>query len=164
MPVMRPLPIPTKTKGFFSALWTWVESTRQWELMEDFFFTMKDGTVVYIPAGFTHDGASIPKALRGALSPVGIMLIAGILHDFLYKYRYLKTIDGELYIHTCTRKEADDIFREVNIQVNGMAPLINAAYYSLRSFGFVAWNSHRKAEDKAMGIIQKKIDGSGDMY
>ena len=48
-----------------------------------------DGTEYVIPAGFTFDGASIPKFLRSFFSPVGVLLIGGLVHDYAYKYTTL---------------------------------------------------------------------------
>jgi hypothetical protein len=44
-----------------------------------------------------------------------------------------------------TQKEADILFRDINIEQNGIHVLNYAAYYALRLGGFVAWKGHRKA-------------------
>ena len=43
-----------------------------------------------------------------------------------------------------TQKEADQIFRDINIEQNGFHFLNYLAYWALRIGGFVAWNGHRK--------------------
>ena len=48
MPKIKPVPIKTKDKGFFKATWTWMTSTRKWEVIEDFYYTLKDGTKILI--------------------------------------------------------------------------------------------------------------------
>ena len=42
------------------------------------------------------------------------------------------------------QKEADQIFRDINIEINGFHFLNYLAYWALRIGGFVAWNGHRK--------------------
>ena len=36
MPVMRPIPIRTKGKGFFKGILLWLLGVRHWEIAEDF--------------------------------------------------------------------------------------------------------------------------------
>ena len=40
-------------------------------------------------AGFQFDGASIPKFLHPFFSPVGVLLMGGLVHDYAYKYETL---------------------------------------------------------------------------
>ena len=47
-----------------------------------------------------------------------------------------------------TQKDADVIFRDINIEINGFKFLNYLAYWALRLGGFVAWNGHRKASKK----------------
>ena len=46
------------------------------------------------------------------------------------------------------QKEADTIFRDINVEINGFHFLNYLAYWALRLGGFVAWNGHRKASKK----------------
>ena len=48
------------------------------------------------------------------------------------------------------QKKADEIFRDINIGVNGFYLMNYLAYWSLRLGGFVAWNKHRKVNAKAV--------------
>jgi hypothetical protein len=45
------------------------------------------------------------------------------------------------------QKYLDQLFRDINIQVNGFKAINHVAYYALRLFGWVAWIKHR-IEDK----------------
>jgi hypothetical protein len=47
-----------------------------------------------------------------------------------------------------TQKQADQIFRDINIEQNGFHFLNYLAYYALRLGGFVAWNGHRKRNEE----------------
>ena len=142
-PHMRPLRIPTKGKGFWSAIWLWIMTVRQWEIVKDFHYEI-NGKQYVIPAGFQFDGASIPKFLASFLSPVGVLLIGGLIHDYAYKYSALKPKSDKDAILLLDQKKADEIFRDINIEINGFYFLNYLAYWALRIGGFVAWNGHRK--------------------
>ena len=144
MPHMQPIPIATKGKGFWSAIWMWLTGSRHWIVSKDFVFKM-DGIVFVIPKGFQFDGASIPKFLHTWLSPTGVLLMGGLIHDYAYKYATLKKKDNEVWEQgTLTQKQADVIFRDINIEINGFKFLNYLAYWALRIGGFMAWNGHRK--------------------
>ena len=51
-----------------------------------------------------------------------------------------------------TQKQADEIFRDINIIVNGFYVMNYLSYYSLRFGGFLAWNGHRKRNAKIKGV------------
>jgi len=142
-PSMRPIRIPTKGKGFWGAVWMWFGSTRNWEITKDWKYKL-NGAEYCIPKGFTFDGASMPKFARSWLSPVGVMLIGGLIHDYGYKYQTLLYGNKESINGIHDQKYMDQTFRDVNIDVNGFKLLNYACYYMLRLFGFLAWNGHRK--------------------
>jgi hypothetical protein len=125
----------------------WLLSTRNWELTHDWKYNI-DGTDYVIPKGFTFDGASIPKFLRTFFSPVGVLLIGGLVHDYMYKYTHCKPVSAKGALLVVDQKKADQIFRDINIVVNGFYTMNYLAYWSLRIGGFVAWNGHRKRDNK----------------
>lgn len=146
MPEMAPLPIKTKGKSTIGAIWLWIVTTRKWKLVSDWKFSM-DGVQYMIPAGFKFDGASVPKFFRSWLSPMGVLLIPGLVHDYGYKYSYLLTkYTTESYQigFQHDQKFFDTVFRDAAIEVNGFKYLNYMAYYALRLGGFVAWKGHRK--------------------
>ena len=147
MPHIKPLPIKTKGKGFWKAIVMWLLSTRNWELTQDWKYNI-DGADYVIPKGFTFDGASIPKFLRTFFSPVGVLLIGGLVHDYMYKYTHCKPVSAKGALLVVDQKKADQIFRDINIVVNGFYTMNYLAYWSLRIGGFVAWNGHRKKDNK----------------
>lgn len=144
MPKMSPMPIETKDKGFFKGVWMWLMGSRHWEIVEDWKFEL-EGKKYVVPAGFQFDGASVPKFLATFLSPVGVLLMGGLVHDYAYKYATLRK-DTKKYsdIGPITQKDADILFRDICIEVNGFKVLNYLAYWSLRLAGFVAWNGHKK--------------------
>ena len=142
-PHMRPIRIPTKSKGFWGAIWMWLTGTRHWEVADDWSYTIM-GEKYIIPQGFKFDGASIPKFLHTWLSPTGVLLMGGLVHDYAYKYAALKPLKKKDPILTLDQKRADEIFRDINIEINGFYFLNFLAYWALRLGGWFAWNGHRK--------------------
>lgn len=146
MPHLKPIRIPTAGKGFWGAIWMWITGTRHWELADSWYYEI-NGEEYMIPAGFKFDGASIPKFLHTWLSPTGVLLMGGLVHDYAYKYATLYKSDGTT-MGTIDQKKADEIFRDINIEQNGFHFLNYLAYWALRIGGFVAWNGHRKVNAK----------------
>lgn len=152
MPVLTPLPIKTKGKGFWKGILLWLMGTRQWKLEQDFNYSLH-GEDYKIPAGFEFDGASVPKFLATFLSPVGVLLMGGLVHDYGYKYATLQTAEGG-HLGYKDQKYMDQLFRDICIEVNGFYVLNYLAYYALRLAGFVAWNGHKKR-----GTHVKQVNG-----
>jgi hypothetical protein len=147
MPHMKPLKIKTASKGFWGAIWMWLMGTRQWEIAKDWHFEV-NGEKYVIPKGFIFDGASVPKFLASWLSPTGVLLIGGLVHDYVYKYTVLLHKNKKDTSLPMNQKKADQLFRDINIEQNGFHLLNNLAYWALRLGGFVAWNGHRKRNAK----------------
>lgn len=159
MPTLKPVRIPTKDKGFFSAIWMWIMGRRTWEVVKDFKFELS-GNKYVIPKGFIFDGASIPKYFAMWLSPVGVLLIGGLVHDYLYRYALLlrqdkKTASGDFH-----QKDCDKIFRDINIEINGFFVLNYVAYFALRLGGWLAWNGLRKKNAKIPQLADKGFDSA----
>ena len=147
MPNLQPIAIPTAGKGFWGAIWMWLTGVRTWKVAEDWTFKI-DGSWYVVPAGFIFDGASIPKFLHTWLSPTGVLLMGGLVHDYAYKYATLLKMNKKKTMGTITQKKADEIFRDINIEQNGFHLLNKLAYWALRIGGFIAWNGHRKVNAK----------------
>lgn len=147
MPHMKPLKIETAGKGFWGAIKLWLMGTRHWEIAKDFHFEVNDEQYV-IPKGFVFDGASVPKFLASWLSPTGVLLVGGLVHDYCYKYTVLLKKDKKTTSKTMNQKQADILFRDINIEQNGFHLLNYLAYWALRIGGFVAWNGHRERNCK----------------
>tara|TARA_B100000780_G_scaffold130348_1_gene91382 strand:- start:4023 stop:4628 length:606 start_codon:yes stop_codon:yes gene_type:complete len=146
MPHMIPIPIATKDKGFWGAIWMWMTGSRNWIIAKKFVFKL-NGVQYIIPKGFQFDGASIPKFLHTWLSPTGVLLMGGLVHDYAYKYETLKKNAKGTY-GKLTQKESDKMFRDINIEINGFKVMNYLAYWALRLGGFAAWNKHRKVNAK----------------
>jgi len=147
MPEMKPIAIRTKDCGFWGGVWTWIMVTRKWELTKDWNYSIDSGDGIEeltIPKGFIFDGASVPKFFRSWLSPMGVLLIGGLVHDYGYKYQTLLKKDKCHCNGVKSQKHMDEIFRDININVNGFRTINNIAYLALRLGGFFAWKGHRK--------------------
>ena len=71
------------------------------------------------------------------LSPVGVLLIGGLVHDYAYKYATLLRQNKKDTMCVISQKKADEIFRDINIGVNGFYLMNYLAYWSLRLGGFL---------------------------
>lgn len=151
MPKLEPIAIKTRGERMLVRLWRWITTVRQWRLVEDWEYDLPDGPRVVVPKGFRFDGASIPRPLWGLLSPTGLLLIPGLIHDFAYRYDYLWAVDsnGRVYKHNekAGQDHWDDVFLAVGMKVNGM-PIINAlAWLALVTLGWWAWRTNRKRHE-----------------
>lgn len=160
MPLLRPVSIRTKTTadgkkiGLFKRILIWLSTTRQWQVAEHWRYPMRDidGTRydVVIPKGFIFDGASIPRPLWPLLSPIGLLLIPGLIHDFGYRYDYLWVFPKHggkpwRFRHKAGQKYWDKAFMRIGNDVNGMALIDYLAWLMLALFGCFAWNNNRAA-------------------
>jgi len=123
--------------GFTTPLDARLLADGKWRLIEPFVYyrTNNTGDRVLVFEGFVTDFASIPKIFRNLIDIVGRHGKAAVIHDFLY-------FSGKR-----SRKEADDIFLEgmVVLQVGYFKRY--AMYWGVRSFGWAAWNEHRKRKE-----------------
>jgi hypothetical protein len=150
LPILRPQIIKTKNVPYITALWRWVTSIRKWEVVEDWEYILPDHTKVIIPEGFIFDGASIPKPFWAILSPVGLLLTPGLIHDYAYQHDQLLSLDGKgnrtVYKRKAGRGYWDHLFRDVAIDVNGFRIINYIAWLALILFGWLAWNAKRKSQ------------------
>lgn len=149
MPELKPIRIPTKELSGWKAIWTWIMSRRKWELTDKWQFVLPDKTTIIIEKGFKFDGASIPRLFWSILSPVGLLFIPALIHDYAYVHNKLISINpnnGELipYNENAGRRYWDELFRDVAIQVNGFRLINYTAWIALFLFGCWAWNKYRK--------------------
>ena len=128
MPTIQPVPIRTRGRGFFTAIWVWLTNSRKWIIARDWHFRINDAGYV-IPAGFKFDGASIPR---------------GLIHDYAYANECLLKTDGINKGIKMSQKECDKLFREAAIQVNGFKFINYCAWFTLYCFGFIAFRKHRR--------------------
>ena len=95
---------------------------------------------IEIPKRYMFDGASIPRPFwRVVGSPWGPYRDAAAVHDYLYS-------DGHLEYPEVTRKQADQYFHQIMIQVGISKVLAAIMYRAVRVGGWRGWNRARKQE------------------
>jgi hypothetical protein len=135
---------------------------RRWRLLENWFYAWEGGYVI-IPKGFEFDGASIPRPFWFFLSPVGLLLIPGLIHDYGYRFGFLWKISaGELAKTGLEEKRHywDKVFKDVGKAVNGFAIIDWIAWLALWLFGGGAWRDwegHRLAGDTKPALTLAEI-------
>jgi len=155
MPNLRPLPIPTKNKSYWRRVLAWIFDIRRWELTQDWYFQFKDDEGkdlrIALHKGFIFDGASIPRPLWALLSPVGLLLLPGLIHDYGYNYDQLwQVVDEEVfpYKYKAGREYWDDLFIKIGQEVNGFAIINYVAWLGIKLGGSRAFKEYREKEEK----------------
>lgn len=145
-PKIQPIKMETRDLPWYKRTWTWLVSSRQYILLEEYrLFLPQYGVIFIIPKEFIFDDASIPKIFRPLLSPMGILLIPALIHDFAYKYKGYLFINskGEIKYEEKDKMTIDNRFFDMINFVNGMiAPAIIA--WAGVQFGILAWSNHRR--------------------
>lgn len=155
LPVLRGIKIETKNKSLPKKIKAWL-SRRKWEVVEDWYFkTHVNGTMVtvFIGKGFVFDGASIPRSLHWLLNPMGVLMAPGLVHDFAYRNEYITILNSrkKLTDISTNQLQADNLFKDISLQVNGCSVISNSAYYMLRIFGKRSWNKNKKLRAERIG-------------
>ena len=100
------------------------------------------------------DGASIPRVFWFFLSPTGLLLIPGLIHDYGYKYNQLWKLNGAGNIVPFKPRQKrqrlywDRLFFKIGMQVNGVYLPNIFAYVAVVCFGCCAWRNHKKGGRK----------------
>ena len=81
-----------KRKRFWKGIIMWFLSTRNWKITKDWKYRY-NGNEYIILKGFQFDGAKYIKFLRTFFSLVGVLLVGGLVHDYMYKYACMKRTD-----------------------------------------------------------------------
>jgi len=154
LPILQPLPIPTRGLPWYQAYFNWLFYRRDYRLAEDWIYRLPTGELICIRADFVFDGASIPRFAWLFLTPIGILLIPGLLHDYAYKFMLLRAPDGTVAIAFPTRRSADRMFLEVCHITNGLLLLDLLCTLIVRLFGGIAWRQHRLAQREQMELSE----------
>lgn len=105
---------------------------KHWKLVEDLVYRSNIVGLVYVPAGFLTDFASVPRLPFAYLLAGNTAHAAATVHDALYQTQ------------PCTKSQADRTFREA-MGVTGIAPWRkNLMYAAVVLGGWPAWLNGRK--------------------
>jgi hypothetical protein len=148
MPKLQPLPIPTKNQSDIMRILVWLYAVRKWQVLENWIWQMDKNKEEYIviPKDFIFNGPSIPRLFWFILSPVGLLLIPGLIHDYGYRHDCLWQIkNGELTdeMKDKDQKHWDLLFKDVGEEVNGVSIVDWIAWKALVHFGKGAWKENR---------------------
>ena len=104
-----------------------------WKLTKEIkWYSKRYNIIVRVPEGFMFDGCSIPRLLRNIIPVTGKKLVAGAIHDYLYRTAQL------------TREQADWCLFDALNENEVSNKVSNIMYYSVKKFGKRSWNNHRK--------------------
>jgi len=131
-----------KTKYRFLGIFWRTRIQQSWVTAKEFrYYIGEEGSDKFIdvPANFTTDFASVPRAFWIILPPDGIYSQAAVLHDYLYSIRgHLP--DGVIM----KRIDCDMLFREAMGVLGVTAAIRNIMYQAVRIFGSIPWNKKIK--------------------
>ena len=148
MPKLMPVPIPTaQYDEWLPKVLTWIFSIRTWQLTENWRYKLSDKDEIIIPKGFTFDGASIPRPLWSILSPIGLLLIPGLIHDYGYRHNMLWKINDDTVIpfaENSNRQFWDELFLKVSLKINGLVLINILAWLALTLGAGYTWRRRRK--------------------
>jgi len=121
--------------------WTRANTKGTRTLVQNFsYFCEKTKVKIFIDKGFVFDGASINRAFwtttGSPFSPANEG--PGLVHDYLYRTA------KDLYGIRLSRKTCDKVFEHALRKNEKSIYNRIKMYRAVRSFGFIAWNKHRK--------------------
>jgi hypothetical protein len=149
MPKLLPYAIKTQQFSFVSKLWRLLVRKRQWQLIEDWHYTLPNQRVIIIPKGFVFDGSSYPAIVWLFYSPTGLVLIPVILHDFCFQYNYLWELQDDRVFKF---KQGNGFFkwsaliRNVGIERNELLLIDYFTWLMCIVFGWVNWLTFQRKE------------------
>jgi hypothetical protein len=149
MPQLIPVTIQTKNQpSFLHKLVVFVTQSRQWELADNWTYKLNDEVTLVIEKGFIFDGASIPRIFWAILSPTGLLLIPGLIHDYGYRYDQIWKLkdNNQVSVYAQGNGKAywDDLFRKVGNDVNEVGLVNLIARLGVALGGGDIWDKHRK--------------------
>ena len=111
-----------------------MDNSSYWKVLSPLTYITNDNIKITVPKDFNTNFASVPRIFWSLLPPWGRYGKAAIVHDFLY------------YSGIYSKKETDLIFLEAMKSLNVVKWKRYTMYYSVKKFGFIAWNRHRKVD------------------
>jgi len=114
---------------------------KQWEVMEEFFYSTDDGYEIVVNKGFRCDLASVARWFKSVVDTPSYWTQAAVVHDKLYdNNRTVWKSKGWL-----TRKKADQILieamktKEIQYNVPWRIKRKTLVYWAVRLGGMASW-------------------------
>lgn len=143
-PVLQKVSGTTLGKPWYKRIWLYFTEPTVQKFVEDWKIKLPNGMRIMIPADTETDGASIPWFLRFLATSFGPLSRGAYPHDFGFKHGYFLDWDGNRFAIGRDQKFFDDIFRDIIIWTTGLKSLAAWAWSGVRTFGFIAWDKHRR--------------------
>lgn len=89
------------------------------------------GRTIHVPAGFEHDGASVPRVVwtLSGLVPDGLIRAAALAHDYVYRGN----------VRSLTRRQADAMLHDLMVEAGISRWRAYVAWAGVRVGGWAAW-------------------------
>lgn len=100
---------------------------------------------VVVPEGFVTDLASIPRLFWSIRRPEGRHAYAAVIHDYLY------------WTQRRTRKESDEIFREILLETKTDKKIIAGLYNAVSKAGEGAWRKNQRLKESGEKRFLSKL-------
>jgi len=156
LPLMRPIPLPIPQPAKWWNVWGKIKNLgvrmqpRKWLIEEDYLIDVPwfDITIC-IPKGFIFDGASVPRIFWPLMSPTGIMFIAGLYHDFGYRYNCWLDINYTPIFVDRGKVFFDGQIEKMGTWINDSIITPNVCWAGLVIGGWMTWYTRRKENKQA---------------
>jgi hypothetical protein len=100
-----------------------------------------DEIMLFLPAGFRFDGASIPRVARPLIDRLQLGALAPAFHDALYQGGGVMVAGWQMPPARMTRARADELFLR-HMQEDGVGRIAaHWAYRAVRWFGGRSWRA-----------------------
>jgi len=167
-PVVQAVP-STLVTGVWPKFKKFLFYRREWKVFTDHvIWSPYKNEWIFLPRGFTYDGASVPKILHSFSDPSGTLLLGAGPHDIGYRYGGLiffrpfdkglekgLNVEGELVYMDIDKSVLDFMFYDLSKRESSLGFLTSLAWLLVILFGKIAWVNERK---KRNGINAVRFD------
>ena len=150
MPAVRPIPLKMQGLSKWQRIKKLLFFRRKWELTNNYVLSIPWlDILIIVPRGFTFDFASVPRFAWPILSPIGVLLLASVPHDFGYRYGGLIHIVMDANnipvpkFKLWTKVELDTLLSDITEAVSCSKLIGEAARFGLKLGGFTYWDAAR---------------------
>lgn len=118
-----------------------IEGSRKYKLSRDLHYKAKSGRTFVVSSGLINNGYSLPFILRGLLQRTSLYPEGAAIHDSAYAGTLCENRGGTIWPIKPTRKESDQLLREVMKRSGASWLLYQSVYYGLRIGGASSYDA-----------------------